>query len=267
MLSSRIIPCLLLENEALVKSVKFKDLKYVGDPLNAVRIFNEKKVDELIVLDISATKNNQEPNYRLIESLASECRMPFCYGGGIKTVEQAKRIFSLGVEKIALSSVIFEKPELVSEIAEQVGSQSVVVVLDVKKKMFTGRYEMYSINGTRKHSIELFDFIKKMEMLGVGEFVINSIDHDGLMKGFDLNLINTIKVHVSVPLTVLGGAGSLYDIKKLIAQHKIIGVAAGSLFVFKGKYRAVLINYPCEIDKQKLINEARGDQLDLEVCK
>ncbi|HNW81641.1 MAG TPA: AglZ/HisF2 family acetamidino modification protein [bacterium] len=252
MLHPRIIPCLLVRNKGLVKTVKFKDGKYVGDPINAVKIFNEKEVDELIVLDIDATVENREPDYKMIENLASECRMPFCYGGGIRNADQAQRIFNLGVEKIAVSSAVTERPELVSEIAKRVGNQSVVVVLDVKKKLLGG-YEIYTHNGTKKTGWEIFDFVKKLEKLGVGEIVINSIDNDGMMKGYDLNLIAKIKEIVHVPMTAVGGAGSINDIAGVISQHGIIGVSAGSLFVFKGKYKAVLINYPSKEEKNNII--------------
>jgi len=256
MLTPRIIPCLLVHNKGLVKTVKFKDAKYVGDPINAVRIFNEKESDELMVLDIDATVENREPDYKMIENLASECRMPLCYGGGIKTVEQATRIFNLGVEKIAISSAAIENPQLVTNIAKEVGSQSVVVVIDVKKKMFGG-YDVYTHNGTKKTKIDLEKFIIDLQTLGVGEIVINSIDNDGVMKGYDLNLIDKFKSIIDVPMTVLGGAGSLDDIKILIDKFGIIGCAAGSLFVFKGKYKAVLINYPKYSEKQLLFKNIK----------
>ena len=252
MLSPRIIPCLLVHNKGLVKTVKFKDAKYVGDPINAVKIFNEKEADELMILDIDATVKNREPDYKMVENLAVECRMPLCYGGGIKTVEQAQRIFNLGVEKIALSSAVLENPTLVTEIAKEVGSQSVVVVLDVMKKMFGG-YDVYTHNGTRKTKIDLESFIEKLQVLGVGEIVINSIDNDGKMKGYDIGLISKIKPIIDVPVTVLGGAGNFEDMENLIEEFGIIGCAAGSLFVFKGKYKAVLISYPKQIDKEKII--------------
>lgn len=259
MLQPRIIPCLLIHNKGLVKTVNFKNAKYVGDPINAVRIFNEKQVDELIILDIDATTKTYEPDYKMIEQLASECRMPLCYGGGIKTVEQAKTILSLGVEKIALSSAVMENPNLISQISSQVGAQSVVVVLDIRKKLFSSKYEIYTHNGSKKHNVDLIEYVKFLEGLGTGEFVINSIDNDGQMKGYDINLINKIKSFISVPMTVLGGAGSLDDLKKVIVQHQLIGVAAGSLFVFKGKYKAVLINYPSEIEKEQLIYNTLND--------
>ncbi len=253
MLAPRIIPCLLVHEKGLVKTVKFKDPVYVGDPINVVRIFNEKESDELMVIDIDATVQNREPDFKMIENLASVCRMPLCYGGGIKTVEQATRIFKLGVEKIALSSAAIENPKLVSDIAKEVGNQSVVVVIDVKKKMFGG-YDIYTNNGTKKAKLDLEKFILDLQSLGVGEIVLNSIDNDGIMKGYDLNLIDKIKSIINVPMTVLGGAGSLNDIKNLIDRFGIIGCSAGSLFVFKGKYKAVLINYPKSSDKYRLFD-------------
>ena len=252
MLQPRLIPVLLIHNKGLVKTVKFKDPKYVGDPLNAVRIFNEKQVDELIVIDIDATAHGREPDYKTIENLAAECRMPFCYGGGIKTVQQAKQILSLGVEKVSLSSAAIENPRLVSELAEQVGNQSVVVTLDTRKKMLSSRYEVFTHNAknnTKQCPVELS---KQFQALGAGEIVINTIDQDGVMKGYDLDLIHKIKAAVTVPLTAVGGAGTLEHIAELYKQEKLIGAAAGSLFVFKGKYKAVLINYPNENEKQEL---------------
>ena len=253
MLHPRIIPSLLLHDKGLVKTVNFKSHKYVGDPINAVRIFNEKEVDELAIFDIDATVLNKEPDYILIEKLANQSRMPLCYGGGVKTVEQAQKIFSLGIEKIALSSVLIQNPELVTEIAERVGSQSVIVVLDIKKKLLGG-YEVYTHNGKKSTGINPIKFAKELERLGAGEIIINSIDQDGMMNGFDLSLIDKIAETISIPMTVLGGAGSISDIKKVIDKHRVIGVAAGSLFVFKGVYKAVLINYPSREEKDLLIN-------------
>ena len=254
MLRSRIIPCLLVRDKGLVKTVQFKEHKYRGDPINAVRIFNEKESDELMVLDIDATRLDREPDYKMIENLAAECRMPLCYGGGVKTVEQAQRIFSLGVEKIAISSSAVSNPGLVAEIARRVGSQSVVVVLDVKKKLLGG-YELYTHNGKKGTGKSPFEFASKMEELGAGEIVINAIDQDGMMKGYDISLVEKIRKSITLPLTVLGGAGSLEDIGKLISGYGVIGAAAGSLFVFKGIYKAVLINYPNWQEKDKLIDE------------
>lgn len=251
MLRPRIIPSLLLHDKGLVKTVNFKAPKYVGDPINAVRIFNEKEVDELAFFDIDATVLGKEPDYVLIEKLANQSRMPICYGGGVKTVEQAQKIFGLGIEKIALSSAVIDNPELVTEIANRVGSQSVIVVMDVKKKLL-GSYEIYTHNGKKSTGINPIKFAEEMEKCGAGELVINSIDQDGVMKGYDMNLIEKITAKISIPITVLGGAGSLQDIEKVIDKHGVIGVAAGSLFVFKGPYKAVLINYPTRIEKNKI---------------
>jgi len=254
MLRPRIIPSLLVHDNGLVKTVNFKNAKYVGDPINAVKIFNEKEVDELAIFDIDATVLNKEPDYALIEKLANQSRMPLCYGGGVKTVEQAQRIFGLGIEKIALSSAIINKPELIMEIADRVGSQSVIAVLDVKKKLLGG-YEIYTHNGKKGTGINPFKFVEEAEKFGAGEIIINSIDQDGVMKGYDMNLIDKIREKISLPMTVLGGAGSLDDIGKVINKHGVIGVAAGSLFVFKGIYKAVLINYPNRIEKDELIHK------------
>jgi imidazole glycerol-phosphate synthase subunit HisF len=254
MLRPRIIPSLLVHEKGLVKTVKFKDSKYVGDPINAVRIFNEKEVDELAVFDIDATVLGNEPDYNLIEKLANQSRMPICYGGGVRNVDQAQKIFSLGIEKIALSSAVIHNPTLISEISEKVGSQSVVVVLDVKKKIFGG-YEMYTHNGKQSTGIDPVTFAVKAQELGAGEIIINSIDKDGMMNGFDMNIISKIREIVTIPITVLGGAGNINDIKKVIKEHGIIGVAAGSLFVFKGKYKAVLINYPDRNIKEQIYYE------------
>jgi len=252
MLRPRIIPCLLIHNKGLVKTVNFKNPKYVGDPINAVKIFNEKEVDELIVLDIDATKENRGPNLKMIKSLANECRMPFCYGGGITTVEQARKIISLGAEKVALSYSALNNISLCQEIGSIIGNQSVVVVIDVKRKKLFGGYDIYTHNGTKKSKWKLDELVAKLEEICIGEIVINSIDNDGTMQGYDTNLIESIREKCSMPITVLGGAGCLDDIKKLISKFKIIGAAAGSLFVFKGKYRAVLISYPNR-EERKLI--------------
>lgn len=255
MLRPRIIPCLLISNKGLIKTINFKNPKYLGDPINAVRIFNEKEVDELTILDIDASRLNKEPDYKSIEYWASECRMPLCYGGGIKTVEQAQIIFSLGVEKIAISSAAIYNPKIIKDIAERVGNQSVVVILDVKLNTF-GEYEVYTHNASKLSNIKLLDFISYAEKLGAGEIVINSIDLDGTMKGYDISLVKKVREQVNTPITILGGAGNLEDISDLIREFGIIGASAGSLFVFKGIYRAVLINYPDPETKDKLIKKA-----------
>jgi len=256
MLRSRIIPCLLVHNKGLVKTVGFKDAKYVGDPINAVKIFNEKEVDELIVLDIDATVENRPPNYEMIKNLATECRMPFCYGGGITTVEQSKKIIELGAEKIAISSAAVNNPIIIKQIGEAIGVQSVVVIIDLKKrsKLLGGGYDIYTNNGKIKAKVKLNEFIDILNKIGVGEIVVNSIDNDGTMNGYDDAIISLFREKTNYPMTVLGGAGSLDDIKLLISKYKIIGAAAGSLFVFKGKYKAVLINYPNREEKSRLFS-------------
>ena len=253
MLRPRIIPCLLVQNGGLVKTRGFKEPKYVGDPINAVKIFNEKEADELIVLDIDATAEGREPNYRLISQFAAECRMPLCYGGGVKTVEQASRIIGLGVEKVAVSSAAMENPRLVSSMARAVGVQSVVVVLDVKKRSSADGYEVWTHNGRRNTGRPPVPIAREAEALGAGEIVINAIDRDGAMTGYDLPLATQMRKAVGAPMTFLGGAGSLAHIGDLIAACGVIGAAAGSLFVFKGPYRAVLINYPAPPQKEELI--------------
>ena len=246
MLRPRIIPCLLVHQGGLVKTVEFKNPKYVGDPINAVKIFNEKEADELVVLDIDATVNGQEPDYRMIAHLAAECRMPLCYGGGVRTSEQAKHIIGLGVEKVAMSAAAIDDPSLVTRTAEAVGRQSVVVVLDVRKKsgFFSRGHEVCTHNGKRTHKMDVIDTALRMQSAGAGEIVVNSIDRDGQRKGYDLELASELKKSLHIPLTFLGGAGSHKDIEALQGLCGVVGSAAGSLFVFKGPYRAVLINYP-----------------------
>lgn len=256
MLRPRITPCLLVHDGGLVKTVQFKAPKYVGDPVNAVKIFNEKETDELIVLDIDATANGAEPNFRLITQLAVECRMPLCYGGGVKTVEQAKRIIGLGVEKVAISSAAVENPGFISEVAREIGSQSVVVVLDAKKRAWRGGYEIWTQNAKKNRGEDPVAFAARAESLGAGEVVINSIDNDGMMKGYDLELATAIRRATKLPITVLGGAGSLEDIRALFAACGVVGAAAGSLFVFKGSLRAVLINYPNPAQKDDVVRAA-----------
>jgi cyclase len=251
MLRARVIPCLLVHHKGLIKTRKFAEYKYVGDPINAVRIFNEKEVDELVVLDIDASAQNLDPDYEMIGHLAAECRMPLCYGGGVRTVEQAKRIIELGVEKVALSSAAVAHPQLIAEIAKQIGKQSVVVILDVKKRIL-GPYHVCVNNGKKDTGKDPVTFSKEAESFGVGEIVINSIDHDGMMNGYDLELAANVRLAVRVPITILGGAGSVDDFSEAVKKLGVVGVAAGSFFVFKGPYRAVLISYLSRADRDFL---------------
>ena len=241
-----------MKDRGLVKTVGFDKPTYVGDPINAVRIFNEKEVDELIVADIDATSEGREPDYKMIENLAAECRMPLCYGGGVNTVEQMHRIVGLGVEKVALGAAVFEKPDLIAQAADEIGSQSVVAVLDIRKKR--KGYEVFVRNGTRSTGESPFEAAQRIQECGAGELLINSIDRDGEMKGYDVDLAGDLHKLVSIPFTFLGGAGSLDHMRELLTRCGLIGAAAGSLFVFKGQYRAVLINYPSRADKAGLFD-------------
>lgn len=256
MLRPRIIPCLLIHNGGLVKTRGFADHRYIGDPVNAVRIFNEKEADELLVLDIDATVNGKEPNFKLIAKLASECRMPLCYGGGVNQIKQVRQLVNIGVEKVAISSAAIERPGLITEMATAVGSQSVVVVLDVRKRRGwrSNGYEIVTHNAKKIHKIDFLSVVKEFQEAGAGEIVFNSVDQDGCMQGYDLELAAQVKAIAEVPTTFLGGAGSLEDLSSLVSIVGIVGAAAGSLFVFKGKYRAVLINYPARSQKDLIVH-------------
>lgn len=245
MLRPRIIPFLLIKNKGLIKTVQFKNEKYVGDPINAVRIFNEKKADEIIIVDKDPTLKGIDPNYKLISHLAEECQMPMTYGGGIKTLKQAEKIFNLGVEKISISSGYFENKDLVDKLVNVVGSQSVAVTLDIRKSFF-GNYEIMTHDGKNKTKANLQNTINEIQNRGAGEIIINSIEKDGMMNGYDLSLLNSIKPFIKIPLTFLGGASEESDFHSILSKYPIIGLAAGSFFVFKGKHKAVLISYPKE---------------------
>ncbi len=252
MLRSRIIPCLLRHDGGLVKTRQFKDPKYVGDPLNAVKIFNEKEVDELMFLDIDATVKEREPDFAMLRNLAVESRMPLCYGGCVTSADQAVKIVALGIEKVSISASAVRRPQLIREMAEAVGVQSVVVTLDVRKnKLFSG-YTIYTHNGREKCKVDFFEFCQQALEFGAGEIVINSIDRDGEMAGYDLDLARKVRETVSCPISILGGAGTIDHMRELVDAVGVVGAAAGSMFVFKGIYRAVLINYPTKEEKNRL---------------
>ncbi|TAL59629.1 MAG: imidazole glycerol phosphate synthase subunit HisF [Bacteroidetes bacterium] len=242
MLRYRIIPVLLLKNNGLVKTIKFKNPAYVGDPINAVKIFNEKEVDELVILDITATCEKRELNYNKIEEIVSEAFMPVGYGGGIYKLEQIEKLFKLGIEKVIINSAAYSNPSLIKEAAEIFGNQSIVVAIDIKKDLF-GNNKIYSHSGSIKQSIDLKFAIKKFEDSGAGEIFINSIDKDGTMTGYDDNLIRLVSEHISIPVVASGGAGKIEHFANAI-EAGASAVAAGSMFVFHGKHRAVLISYP-----------------------
>ena len=251
MLRSRIIPSLLMRDKGLVKTCQFKDEKYVGDPLNAVKIFNEKEVDELVFFDIDASRKAAGPDMNLLNAIAVESRMPLCYGGGITRAKQAAEIIRIGFEKISVSAAALDRPKLINEMAQQVGRQSVVVTIDVKKGRLGG-YSIYTHNGKRKQKAKLANFVAEATERGAGEIVINSIDRDGLMGGYDIDLAKSVRAQTTAPLTMLGGAGNIGHFAELIEAVGTVGAAAGSMFVFKGRYRAVLISY----ERPKLTGES-----------
>lgn len=252
MLKHRVIPCLLLRDGGLVKTRKFDDPKYVGDPINAIRIFNEKEVDELMVLDIGASANGREPAYDLIEEFASECFMPLCYGGGIRSLEQAGRLFSLGVEKLCVQSAVLDDMSLIRSIADRYGSQAVVVSIDVKYDWLK-RPRLYAAATGRKLDRDWRAFMQAAIDAGVGEVLLNAVDRDGTMQGMDLALIEQASRASPVPLIAVGGAGSLADIKAAI-DAGASAVAAGAFFVFHGPHRAVLITYPGYRELEQLLS-------------
>ncbi len=239
----RVIPALLLSGGSLVKGSKFKKHKYVGDPINAVKIFNEKEVDELIILDVSATKNKHEPDFDLLADIAGEAFMPLGYGGGIQSLKQIEKIFSLGFEKVIINSEAFFAPQLIKDAVEVAGSQSIVVSIDVKKSLF-GRYEVYVCNGEKRTKIDPVTYAKRMQDLGAGELFLCSVDREGTAKGYDFELLNKVSSAVDVPVIASGGAGKLDDFSQAINETQVSAVAAGDMFVFHGKHKAVLISYP-----------------------
>jgi cyclase len=243
MLRSRIIPCLLMQDGGLVKTRRFGDTKYVGDPINAVKIFNEKEVDELSIYDIDATVQGRAPDFDHLRSIAVESRMPLCYGGGVRTAADAVKLIKSGFEKVSVSAAAIERPALIRELADAVGRQSVVVTLDVKKSGLVGRLGLFTHNGKRAAKPKLTDFLALAEEQGAGEIVVNHIDRDGMMQGYDLELARTVRSAVEIPTTMLGGAGSVEHMRELIDAIGTCGAAAGSMFVFNGVYRAVLISY------------------------
>lgn len=254
----RIIPCLLRHKNGLCKTQNFKSPKYLGDPLNIVKLFNEKEVDELFVIDIDITRNGAAPDYGFIDRIASECFMPVCYGGGVRTIDQMKHIFSLGIEKIAISSGIIENPQLLNEAASIFGKQSIVAVLDVKSS-FLCKHRVCTHNGTVKVKTSLLHLAKEFEKLGAGEIVINNADKDGEMNGYDLSLVKQVADAVDIPVVALGGAGRLEDMVEVIQKTGCSAAAAGSLFVYSGVHRAVLVNYPSrdKIDAAFLLQKSK----------
>jgi imidazole glycerol-phosphate synthase subunit HisF len=252
MLKHRVIPCLLLRDGGLVKTTRFDRPRYVGDPINTIRIFNEKEVDELMVLDIAASRQNRGPDFRLIEQFAGECFMPLCYGGGISLVEQARQLFALGVEKICLQTAVLKDLSLITRIAERFGSQSVVVSVDVKRNLLR-QPRLYSAMTRRILKGSWSRHMCELVTAGAGEVLLNAVDRDGMMNGMDLDLIREASCAVDVPVTAVGGVGSLADIKAAI-NAGASAVAAGAFFVFYGPHRAVLITYPRYEELEELLD-------------
>lgn len=251
MLKPRVIPCLLMMDGSLVKTRTFKDPVYVGDPINAIRIFNEKEVDELVLLDISATSQWREPDFERIAEIASECFMPVAYGGAVRTLDQVRKLLRLGVEKVVVNTALHANPKFVREAAETFGSQAIVASIDVRKKLF-GRYEVFTESATKPTGLEPVAFAKQLEEAGVGEIFLTAVDQDGTMSGYDLELIAKVTNAVSIPVIASGGAGDLQHFKQAVSVSGASAVAAGAMFVFHGKHRAVLISYPSPTALQKI---------------
>jgi len=243
MFRPRVIPVLLLNKDHLVKSVGFKNYRYIGDPINAVRIFNELKADELVFLDISATKNNRLIPIDIVRGIGEEASMPFCVGGGIKELSQIREIISAGAEKVIIGSYAVVNPDFIRQASEEFGSSTITVCIDVKKRVF-GKQQVWSVNGTQPSGIDPLEFAQLMEDKGAGEIIVQSIENDGKMNGYDLDLTKRISENVQIPIITLGGAGDLNDLKKAHKEAYATGVAAGSLFVYYGENKGVLINYP-----------------------
>jgi len=241
----RAIPVLLLHNRGLVKTVRFKNPTYLGDPINIVKIFNDKEVDELIFLDITATVEGRRPPFDILAEIASECFMPLGYGGGVRTLEDIRTILGVGIEKVSINSQAVEVPAFVRQAADQVGSQSVVVSIDVKKTVL-GRYQVVTQGGRRATSLDPVRFAVQMAEMGAGEILLNSIDRDGTMQGYDLGLIQKVAHSVDIPVVACGGAAKIDDLAAAVQDGGASAAAAGSMFVFQGKHRAVLISYPEE---------------------
>jgi imidazole glycerol-phosphate synthase subunit HisF len=251
-LKTRVIPCLLLRDRGLYKTVKFKDPKYVGDPVNAVRIFNDKEVDELIFLDISATPAKREPNFELIGDIASECFMPLTYGGGVTCADHIRKLHRLGVEKTSLNSAAFLDRRLVAECCDKFGSSSIVAAIDTRRTLL-GRHEVWINCGGTNTKEDPVRYAEQLAKIGVGEILLNSIDRDGMANGYDIELLKKVSAAVDVPIIACGGAGSLADMHAAVREAKIPAVAAGSMFVFHGKHRAVLISYPSQAELVKFL--------------
>ncbi len=252
MIRPRVIPALLLKGQGLVKTVKFKDPKYLGDPINIVRIFNDKEVDELIFLDISATTEKRPPPFETLSTITDECFMPLGYGGGVREMEDVKTLLYLGIEKVILNSIAVENPDFVTKVADYAGSQAVVISIDIKKSLL-GKYEVLIHSGKKKTGLDPVQHAQDVEKRGAGELFVNSIDRDGMMQGYDLNLIRQIADSVNIPVIAGGGAGNIHHLAEAVQQGGASAAAAGSLFVFQGPLRGVLISYPSQEELRQVL--------------
>lgn len=252
MYRSRVIPTLLLKNLGLVKSIKFKNHRYIGDPINAVKIFNDLKADELVFLDITANKENRKVSLDFVKNVGAEANMPFSVGGGIKTIADIKEIINAGAEKVVLNTFAYNNPELIKEAVNEFGSSTIVVSIDVKKRLFKGQ-QVYIYSGTKSTGTDPITYAKKIEDLGAGEIILNSIDNDGLMTGYDIELIEKVSKQLSIPVVAMGGAGGLSDLALAIKVGYASAAAAGSMFVYHGPRKAVLINYPTKEELKNLV--------------
>ncbi len=253
MLTTRVMPCLLICHGALVKTVNFKEPGYVGDPTNAIKIYNEKEVDELVVLDIMATVEKKSPSFAAIEMFASECFMPVAYGGGLHRIEDVKQVFRLGIEKVVINSSAVERPGFIRELADRFGSQAVVVSIDAKRKS-GGGHEVHIHGGRTATGVDPRAWAVQATATGAGEIFLNSIDQDGTMEGYDLELIKTVTSAVDVPVIACGGAGRVADFGRAVKEGGAAAVAAGSMVVYFGRNRAVLVNFPSRRELVKVLN-------------
>jgi imidazole glycerol-phosphate synthase subunit HisF len=253
LLKNRVIPVLLLKNKGLYKTRKFKSPVYLGDPINIARIFNEKEVDELIILDTNASKLNNSPNFEFIKNITNECFMPLSYGGGVYSIDQMSKLFSIGIEKIILNTAAIYNFELVTDAIKEFGSSSIVIGIDVKRSIF-GNYCVFNHSRKKNTNLKPLEYAKKINKAGAGEIFLNSVERDGTMNGYDIKLIKKITSQVNIPVIASGGAGSLDHLKEAIKLAGASAVSAGSLFVFTGKHKAVLINYPKYKILCKLLN-------------
>lgn len=253
MLQTRVIPCLLLNGDRLVKTVNFKKASYIGDPVNTARIFNELEVDELTLLDISATNSKKKPDFEILTELANECFMPLAYGGGINNFEDAKKIFKIGIEKIIINSASFTNPAFITELAEHFGNQAIVASIDVKRNIF-GNYNVFSNSGKKKQKLNPVAWAQKLEQLGAGEILLTAIHQEGTWNGFDIDLLEKVSNAVNIPVIANGGAASINDIVKAVKQGCASAVCLGSMVVYQNKGMGVLVNFPNKTDLDNALN-------------